>query len=435
MKNNSKHLLLAFILTVGIINTGFTQELEVGDRLPDKYYPVANAAIKQISLAKTGKKLVILDFWSHNCISCLKAFPDLNALQSQFSQDIQIILVNRETYDSTLAFFKKKPKVTKPELPMISGIKELLTFFPNRTFPYQIWIDSSGKVCYKAKSVMANPENITAFLNGEKIPDLYSYKKERVNSLFDPDISASVEQYSYLAKCLNNTILQGTTIPGYVIRTYNCTSATELYKYAFSRETNNTYSDLFRPGRLILECRDSIKYLRPKEGDKLNIWLENYSYNYQVKVQESKKEEIQKIMKEDLKRYFGLNSRLENRKVKTMVLVQIGSLKKLKTKGAIPSNTFHWSDERTPFFDSLRTIINQDFSVFVIDLKNYIELKFDRPFANSIAYNGNIDISLTGKTIESYDLKALNRELKQYNLALIDKEWPLEVLVISDRFE
>ena len=73
------------------------QCLNIGDPVPDLKLEVSNYFKNNLSFSELKGKLVILDFWSHICVNCIKSFPLIDSLQKQFAGRIQIILVNQES--------------------------------------------------------------------------------------------------------------------------------------------------------------------------------------------------------------------------------------------------------------------------------------------------------------------------------------------------
>ncbi len=81
----------------------------------------------------------------------------------------------------------------------------------------------------------------------------------------------------------------------------------------------------------------------------------------------------------------------------------------------------------------MRTITNKPFWYFVSTLEAIIEYKHNKAFINTIKYDGNIDISIDGDVIGSFDVSRLYKKLKKYDLDLVEKVMLLEVLVLTDK--
>ncbi|MBK8087718.1 MAG: redoxin domain-containing protein [Chitinophagaceae bacterium] len=82
------------------------QQIKTGEQCPEFKIGSTLQYRDTVSLSDFRNKLLILDFWNTTCISCIKAFPKLDSIQKLFGNRVQIVLVNRESKDSTIAFFK-----------------------------------------------------------------------------------------------------------------------------------------------------------------------------------------------------------------------------------------------------------------------------------------------------------------------------------------
>src|SRR6185312_10987349 len=98
-KDNSRRLKKTMYAAVFFlsINTLHAQQpalkpLSIGDTVPDiTLTNVYNYPSSTIKLSDLKGKLVILDFWSTWCGSCIEAMPESEKLQNGFGNKIQII--------------------------------------------------------------------------------------------------------------------------------------------------------------------------------------------------------------------------------------------------------------------------------------------------------------------------------------------------------
>lgn len=415
------------------IQSSYAQELNIGDPIPSREIRIDNYSEESINLSELKGKFIILDFWDHGCISCLQSFRKMDSLQKLFADKVQIILINNESSDSTTKFFSKRKKLKIPQLPRISGDSLLSELFPHHYVPYHIWIDTTGIIRFKADGSMATVENIEAFMKGTLAGASYVYKEIRKQSLFDSAYLKNLEQYSYLSHWIPDIRLVSSIKKGFIQRTFNCVSIVDLYKAAY----NNSYASLDnifnRPGRVVLEVNDSIKYIRPKNGVGLTKWLESYSYNYQILIPERKTSEMFKIMLSDLDRYFELKVSVERRNISSLVLVRTSEFNKLRTKGSETKKNFTWADERTTHFDLDRGFTNYDYTLFKKEFRNYVEFISGKPFVDATGFNEKIDISFPGSALDSHDLSQIRKQLKKFDLALVEANWPLDVLIIREK--
>ncbi len=424
----------ATLLPLFSVAACFGQELNVGDTLPNiEFNNVFNYSSDKIKLSDFRGKLVILDFWGFTCMSCLKAFPKMDSLQKKFGDKIQVVFVNTGSKDSTRQFFEKRKKLLLPPMPFITKDTVLHKLFAPEGNPFYVWIDNEGVVNSFPETTSINTVTIQKFLSNER-PDILEEARTRkkVRSLIAKEWLPGLEYYSYISRPQKEVRLGlGDGLPGYVeLIRYNL-SAIELYKLAYSEITKY---DFDRPGRAILELKDSFQYVRPSSDDiRFDEWFTKYSYTYHLFLPASKKEKLLDFMKGDLNRFFDLEARIEKRKVKCMVLVSTGSSAILKTKGGKPENTFQQMDIRDTVFRQKRLIKNLPFKQFSSRLETFIEYNFRTTFIDATGYDFAIDFEIDGQLLDNIDLPSLQKVLRKYGLDLIEKYRLLEVLVIKSK--
>lgn len=407
----------------------YSQEINVGDCFSKAEFVANYFPDKSLSESDLKGKWILLDFWSHTCISCLQSFTDLDSFQKEFGNQIQIILVNRESKDSTDRFFSKRKKIHRPNLPFISGDTSLYKRFPHNGVPYHAWIDSTETVRYMAYGSTTTRDKIKKLLD-DNLYNPVSYKKVKyISSLFDSVFFNSLEYFSYISHCDPAYNLQASERNNYDQVCLKCSSIAELYIEAYN---DFKRFPLTKPGRVVIEATNPSMYLRPENQESLESWYKESSYNYHLLLPESKKEEKYEIMKADLKRYFNLKARVEKRKIKCLVLKRTSKINKLKSKGGSPINNFYFADESSSSSDSIRYLRNFSYSFFSGLFANYIEFNLKRPFIDSTLLNGKIDIQFLGSTIDTKNYHSLRNDLKKYDLDLVEMDVWLDVLVLKD---
>lgn len=411
-----------------------SQNLKKGELLPDiPIENVFNYKTNNLRLSDFKGKLILLDFWGPSCISCIESFPEMDSLQQYFNGQIQIILVNRESKDSTEKFFSKRKKIVIPSLPFITDDTLLNEMFPHYGLPFNVWIDKDGKLLYTSDAYYTNKKNIALVLSGHDI----SLPKETVNcyvpSLFDTKWSHLLQSYSYISRCNEELHIESPISDnGHKILTCNCCTPVQLYQVAFEGLSKKKYSFL-KPGRVLFISRDPERFVPPDDHEYFSSWLEQNTYNYQIKLPEEKADDIYKVMKADLDRYFMFNASIELRKVKFLALVRKDSRERLRSKGESPADNFFRRGIRSTRFDSIRYFINKPFSLFVSRLGAYIETDLKKPFVDLTKYRRNVDIKITGKTLDDLSIPDLRKELGVYGLDIIDKRMRVKVLIVKEK--
>ncbi|TMI68409.1 MAG: TlpA family protein disulfide reductase [Bacteroidetes bacterium] len=421
--------LLAFLLVVSLFTvkvsaqkTAAVTPLHRGDRVPDLLFTeVYNYSKDTIRLSDFRGKLVILDFWSTICYDCITSFPLVDSLQKQFNDQIQIILVGRETKDSVDRFFRLRRRVTKPSVPFITNNRQLEKLFPNRGVPYHVWIGETGVVKYTADSKHTTTQNIEAYLKHEMPPIPDKIQNVYVTSFFDQRWESSLQYYTHLSEWIGRIHLETPDKKeGVIFKNWAGQTPENLYQIAFNHldKFNRVFN---RPGRTL------VQFDNKADVDSFT----KKRYNYQMMVPEYVKTNIYELLREDLDRIFQCQAKVEKREVKCYVLTRIGPLEKIISKGGPAKKTFHHHMLTTTDNDSLRYYLNLPFAGFSERLKTLIENIGKAPYIDSVNYTGNVDIVMKAETTDYPSIEKLRTELKRYGLLLEEKMCMLDVLVIK----
>ncbi|MBL7739087.1 MAG: TlpA family protein disulfide reductase [Chitinophagaceae bacterium] len=425
---------IRWLVIAGLIPCVFTsqgQTLQTGQRCPDmELTEVINYPKEHLRLSDFAGKLIILDFWNHRCIACIESFPNLQSLQERFNGQIQIILVNTEGKDSTLRFLRRKRKVVLPDVPVVTKGAKLAALFSPDGYPYHVWIDENRVVRHISGGYNTTAEHIESFLNGNRI-ELDAVQDIRQGSLIeksDTHTGEDIKYFSCISRC--NSIDAGNAEKqvvkdGKAIRmSAFCSSITDLYIKAYREYKKYDFATSYG---VAIENADS-NFIRPKNPNLFDRWREKYCYSYELLLPASKAAWRYKIMQEDLERYFDIEACIEQRKIKSLVLINTGdtALRHLKSYGTFKEH-FNQPDK------SQNSIIrNIPFSVFVNKLRHLIV--FHYPFFDESNINGNIDINLPDSVMSLKVMpELLNLYLKDYGLYLKEEDRETPVLVIKKK--
>ena len=387
-----------------------SQTISIGNKIPESIFKhVINYPSPILKISDFRGKIIIIDFWNHSCTACIQSFSKLDSLQKIFAGKIQIILVNRESKDSTERFFKKRTKVKMPNLPMITGDKTLINLFPIDGYPYTVWIDRNGIVKHFSGEYNVTTAHIRDFLEGKEL-------HLRDVTLNKPGSLTGQKEFGYFSAITNcsDVIDVGNSELGYTdnkksVRMSNtCSSIVELYKKAY-REYSlfNIYTNY----GLILEVKDSTKYFYPSDPNLLDEWLKTNSYDYELILPISKAGKRYKIMQEDLSRYFDLDASIERRKIKSVIIKNCND-KKEHTADPISGGS-------------------QSFDMFVRLLKSRFEYYY--PVFDETTGFENKNIFVSEKSIYIQKIDNLQKELLNNDLFLDFEEREVPVLVIKER--
>jgi thiol-disulfide isomerase/thioredoxin len=330
-----KPLLIALIAASFSLHAQSSEvrELKVGDTFPDhSFTSLLNYSKTSLRLSDFRGKLVLFDLWSTGCPACINSWPKLLALQKQFSNDIQIVLVNPWENKKTITdIYARRKRVGGVDvtLPTVYNDSLILRLIPAVTVPHIVWIDKQGIIRSVTQGNILNERNLTAALkdNQFNLPQkdfglgkpidptqpLYVNGNpgaapktmwQSILTIGDP----SIERAQGIGCMKNNCYAQGTN-----------SSITELYQIAYG--TRHWYPEdrlMYVPyNRVILEAKDPSRYTYYINGDEINY--SNF-VNYSLTAPVMDRSQVQKLMQRDLDRYFGLGVRWEKRKVPSYVL-------------------------------------------------------------------------------------------------------------------
>lgn len=132
------------------INTIYPSDspLTVGDVIPDFQLQMLNYKDSIAKISDFRGKLLILDFWSTFCTSCIAAFPKMAKLQEKYGDRIMILPVSGfYSAEYNRKFIGRlNSKELKMTLPTAVEADTLFEIFPFNGLPHEVWISPSGRV-------------------------------------------------------------------------------------------------------------------------------------------------------------------------------------------------------------------------------------------------------------------------------------------------
>jgi len=131
----------AFFAGGGGIKEGDPAPMFTGQTVDDQ--PIDFARMK-------GKKVVMLDFWSIYCASCIEEMPGLVAIYNEFKEKgLVIIGVNLDSFGTHRVAKFMQGMETRINFPVIiDKNRQIATAFNAMVLPTTLLIDASGKVRY-----------------------------------------------------------------------------------------------------------------------------------------------------------------------------------------------------------------------------------------------------------------------------------------------
>lgn len=400
--------------------------LKIGDTLKEIYdEPLRSVLFEKGKVP--GFDLLLFDFWSINCTSCIKAMPKLDSLQKEFGIKVKIVLVTENSKSEVDKLFSKI-KTPKPEMRLVVGDTLLTRMFPHTIVPHHVWIDKNKVVRFITDGHNATRENISSFLN-ERVLYLH-FKNDLID--FDPEksllqlggdlINSYSINYSLFLQRLDQ--FAGGQF-GFNIDSVSKTAGFkfinqpvfEFYKFAFSQGPTGDY---YLRNRVHLEIADKKPFIEPLDANALDEWYGKNLFCYESCVPLEKRKKLFEILKQDLARTFPYEASIEKRSINCLVLIKTTTNDKVQTSGG-PIKSYNKND----------TLLLQNNNIDkLISLLNYSNQDIETPFINGTEIKHKIDITIRSKLD---DLNTLRRELKKYELDLIIKKVELDMLVIKDK--
>ncbi|WP_286897762.1 TlpA family protein disulfide reductase [Sphingobacterium sp. UBA6317] len=150
--------------------------LKPGDKIPDAVWdqPLElnyfNGKKKTIKFADLKGKLILLDFWSTGCPSCIEGIPDMELIQQRFQDKVQVVMVNSKRNKDTPERIKKRFKKYKedfnytPVLPTILNDTLFTSLFPHNTLPTIGIINPEGEFVLNSYASSITEDIIQDFL-------------------------------------------------------------------------------------------------------------------------------------------------------------------------------------------------------------------------------------------------------------------------------
>jgi thiol-disulfide isomerase/thioredoxin len=403
--------------------------LTIGDIVPDiTITNVYNYPASTIHLSDLKGKLVILDFWSTWCGSCIEAIPEMENLQKEFGDKIQIILVNVFPHDDpnkVKSFFQKRKGRTGLEVDLPYSLLQLSLrgYFPFKFIPHYVWINKKGKIIATTSRNEMTSINVSNALRG-----IVSGIHNKIDLLdFSGDIPLLVNgnggnDSDFIYRSLFTKYIEGAGSTenvfkdnnGKIIRYYMLNNPPiMLLETAYPFKLNCSHN------RIINESNNKSIFLPAKPSD-----VYKNSFCYEIIIPPSPSNEFQHYMQEDLKRYLGVKVTSELRKMNCLVLYKRDSINEIATKGGEANMDINES--------SIRKFISNEPVSTLIDLLNHLPVSKTLPVIDETGISGNIDLELPTDLFD-LSLDSLKSFLKRKGLELLEKEREIKVAVIKDK--
>lgn len=333
-----KTLLILPLLLVSFFLQAQWSQLKIGDKCPDVIINnVFNQQRSTIKLSDFKGKLVILDFWSKWCTPCIEAMAKMDTLQKMFPDEVYILTVTDRPLEETMNFWAANKITRNTSLPVACDDTVLHTLFKHEAKPYVAWINSDGIVAALTTTQYVTAANIRTVLDHKKTDWLvrktvhldYTRPMIRLNDHVPGDTGKLY--YSTFMPALHGVkvykTLKTDSVSG--IKTFKMVNVPFI---GFIRWALSLKGWIQLDSRLILETKDSLRFIYNKNKIYADVWDLNYKFCYEAAYPAyTKDEQIADGVLYDLERFHGIKGRVEKREMKCWVMTAMP-----KAKGEIP---------------------------------------------------------------------------------------------------
>jgi len=411
--------------------------LQIGDTIPEDLWHLPLQVVNHpegkdtVTLGDYRNKLIILDFWSTWCISCIKAMPKLAEQQARYPDDIQILPITQVSSAAARAFQTNNTTMRDVKLPSIVADTMLKRIFPHQSIPHVVWISPDGIVQSTSGSDYVNEEKIERLLAG-RLPD-WTPKVERINydyseplmALQHTNNSSGIDRpyyYSCLAGYLPGIAqkqkLELDSVRG-TLRWY--VYNVSLYSLILSSMGLNNIT--FNPSFVKWRVVDKARYRYAAESGYVDEWKQDNLYRYEMVVPiGTTLEQRRQRLRTDLHTFFpNLKFYTDTMETSCLLLVKTSKQDFIKAKS---SRTLYRTGEQ----DYPKVFENCPLSALVHTLNRQLD---GLPVFDETGYTGNIDLHLPVR--EYTDLPSLRKALQTYGLDLVSAERRIPLLVIEEQ--
>ncbi len=412
---------------------------EIGKRLPDfAFTNVKNHNKNEISLEDFKGRWLLLDFWALTCKACIESFPKVNALQKEFRDSLQFVLVGKNSVEDNGGiekFYEKRSKDLNLTLVAVFD-SVVIKRWEVGPVPHIFIVDPNGIVRFITDGRDLIPEKIRDLLSGKKV-SFYQVDVERpafdLNNARLGDFSDNrLLYFSILTKWNGERQNSGYDIDQWVNLTKEWRGGWSvamvplyaLYNYAYvGRYSWNSDDTLFytKVNRFpILEVSDSSLF----EFDyKFDLGKGTYNYGLKIPFERISQEYIMRELQRSLRDAFGFEVAVEKRAMPVWKLVaRPGAKKKLQTKGGEPFST---EGNAVAGF----VLRNHSMKEALDLIARYLSFNQRLVYLDETRITGAIDMTILAD-MTSYD--SVRNAIQKYGLDLVRSTSEMKVVIIKD---
>ncbi len=430
MAHKFMRLVVLFLMPLGTY-AQTNKTFNIGDSMPlITFSNVYNQHHVPLSPQDYKGKLVIIDFWSHWCGSCIEAFPKMEKLQKEFGDKIKVLLVTPDKKEDVIKLFKR---FKIPELTILYADTLLSSMFPHITVPHHVWINPDGRIQFITDGYNATAQNISKVLEGKTIK--LQLKKELTDVDIDADLwkegngrfQKYITNYSFvMSKVKENwhgggfSFLRDTNNRTCSFKFVNV-PLLDFYRVAFGGAIDFMVTDFASSNRIQIIGAAVHEFLDyPVETDSIPSWEERNLICYESKWKIQNDSLAYQYLRDDANRFFPFSVKVETKEVACYILKRASNF----------SGTKSDSEEKVfEYTDSFYTQRNMPILYFVESLRSS-ELLKHLPVVDETNYTENVDLHLTNAFT---NIETLRNQLLQNGFLLEEGKRKIRMLVIDNK--
>lgn len=419
-----KKITLISVLAILRLYTTAQEELikplMIGDTLPNDLVltNVYNYPDSTIHLSDLKGKLVILDFWTTWCGSCISLFPHLQELQDRFKDSIQIVLVNAQSrlfkedeqkIKNTIRRFQERTGISV-RLPIIYNNPLLDQYFPSKALPHEVWIDATGAVTAITSASELTEKNIARLLH--HLPVNIHQKVDQLS--FDYHKPLFIEGNGGNGKEIKFRSL----LTGYIEGLYGCGSRTYPNKASSRYYYNQPLLFLLRSAYDELEfIPDNRIRIAIVDSSGITAAEREQLYCYELMIPYTSESMLKIYMRQDMQRYFGASLRKDSTWMTALVVKRgLFPIKRSATEQSLDL------DKTT----LRKHIHNYPLHRVIQLLNNYSQI----PIINEAGDNSSTPVAID-LPYDLEDIQGLTKSFESIGLQLKKEKRIIEIVTIS----
>lgn len=343
------------------------RNLTIGDSLPAfKIQKLLNSAQKNLNTADFKDQLLIIDFWSIYCGSCVLGLPKMEQLQQEFGNKIKVLPVTNEPEKLVKPFWEKNKNTKNLSIPSVIEDSLFHQYFKHLGVPHEVWV-YKNKVIAITDADYVDATHIKDVLNGKEIKwpiksdfDKFDATKNALFQINENQINLKNTAIQYAAISDYNESINSSSAFGAgsgiirdkitkTVRAFYLNSPVYSLYYLnlnnfINPETLNTPSKSgVGPNETLWEVADPGKYqYQPHSGYQAD-WIRKNGICFESCYPDTGQTdvEIAKSILDDLNYLLGLKVSWEKRKEKVYLLQRIDKSISIKSKGPLKDSESH----------------------------------------------------------------------------------------------